>query len=266
MSSKTITREELEVYLKELGKEFRKLNGRTMPAEIILIGGAAIIANYGFRETTTDVDAIIQASSAMKDAINRVGDKYELPYGWLNDHFIKTDSFSNKLIEVSKPYRTFANILDVRIVTDEYLVAMKLRAGRKYKHDLSDVVGIMAEHEKKGTPITMNELKSAVQKLYGEWEALPEDSRRFIEDVFQKGNYVELYDEISAEEQEAKDLLIGFEENYPKVTNQANVNNILATLKQKQKQPLAETIQKCEKNKESAQGSSRVSKTSPELE
>lgn len=36
------------MYLKELAKEFRKLNGKTMPAEIILIGGAAVLANYGF--------------------------------------------------------------------------------------------------------------------------------------------------------------------------------------------------------------------------
>lgn len=42
------TRENLDKYLKELGKEFRKLNGKTMPAEIILIGGAAILVQYGF--------------------------------------------------------------------------------------------------------------------------------------------------------------------------------------------------------------------------
>ena len=53
------TRENLDTYLKELAKEFRKLNGKDMPAEIILIGGAAILANYGFRDMTTDVDAII---------------------------------------------------------------------------------------------------------------------------------------------------------------------------------------------------------------
>ena len=41
-----------------------------MPAEITLIGGASILVNYGFRASTYDVDALIQASSAMKDAIN----------------------------------------------------------------------------------------------------------------------------------------------------------------------------------------------------
>ena len=51
-------------------KEYKKMGGKAMPAELILIGGAAVIANYGFREMTTDIDAIIHAASVMKDAIN----------------------------------------------------------------------------------------------------------------------------------------------------------------------------------------------------
>ena len=75
------------MYLKQLAKEFRKLNGKAMPAEIILIGGASILANYGFREMTYDIDALIIASSAMKDAVDKVGDMFELPKGWLNSDF-----------------------------------------------------------------------------------------------------------------------------------------------------------------------------------
>ena len=97
MSSKTeITKENLDTYLKDLGKEFRKMNGKSIPAEIVMIGGASILINYGFREMTTDVDAIIHASSAMKEAINRVADKYNLPNGWLNADFMRTDSYTSK--------------------------------------------------------------------------------------------------------------------------------------------------------------------------
>lgn len=62
------SKESLDMYLKQLAKEFRKLNGKAMPAEIILIGGASILANYGFRDMSYDIDALIIASSAMKDA------------------------------------------------------------------------------------------------------------------------------------------------------------------------------------------------------
>ena len=62
MSSEHInvfTKENLDTFLKELGKEYRRLIGKAMPAEIVLIGGAAILVNYGFRDMTTDVDAVI---------------------------------------------------------------------------------------------------------------------------------------------------------------------------------------------------------------
>ncbi len=37
------TKENLDTMLKELAKEFKKRNGATVPAEIILIGGAAVL-------------------------------------------------------------------------------------------------------------------------------------------------------------------------------------------------------------------------------
>ena len=86
---------------------------------IILIGGAAILANYGFRDMTTDVDAVIHAVSSMKEAINHVGDKFHLPNGWLNADFMKTGSYSPKLEEFSVHYREFSNVLEVRTISAE---------------------------------------------------------------------------------------------------------------------------------------------------
>ena len=51
----TFTKENLDIYLKELANLFRKLNDTKTPAEIILIGGASVLANYGFRDMTTDI-------------------------------------------------------------------------------------------------------------------------------------------------------------------------------------------------------------------
>ena len=229
------TKENLDTYLKELAKEFRKLNGTAMPAEIILIGGAAILANYGFRNMTTDVDAVIHASSSMKDAINRVGDKFDLPNGWLNADFMNTGSYSSKLDEFSAYYKTFSNALQIRTVSAEYLIAMKLRSGRKYKNDLSDIIGILDEHEKRGTPITLDNIDAAVNNLYGDWSAIPADSRAFIQNAFRNGNYEQVFASISEEEKKSKEILVGFEQDYPGVTTESNVNEILRTLKEKKK-------------------------------
>ena len=137
------TKEMLDNSLKELGKEYRKQNGKNTNADIILIGGASVLINYGFRDKTTDADALIRVSSVMKESIHRIADKLDLPRDWLNDDFKKTDSYSDSLFRVAKHYRTFSNIMHVHTVAAEYLVAMKLMSGRQYKYDLSDVVGIL---------------------------------------------------------------------------------------------------------------------------
>lgn len=233
MSSNSFTKENLDTYLKELAKEFRRLNGKSMPAEIVLVGGAAILTNYGFRDMTTDIDAVIHAASSMKDAINRVGDKFDLPNGWLNDDFMRTGSYSPKLDEFSVYYKSFYGVLSVRVVTAEYLIAMKLRSGRKYKNDLSDVIGILAEHEKKCAPITFEKINAAVKNLYGGWDSFPEDSKSFIEDALNNGDFENVYASVKNDEIESKDILIGFEKDYPKVAKESNINDILKTLKEK---------------------------------
>lgn len=227
------TKENLDRYLKELAKEFRRLNGKTIPAEIILIGGASILANYGFRETTYDMDAIIQASSAMKEAINHVGDLLGLPNGWLNTDFMRTKSYSPKLIAHSKYYKTFSNILTVRTIAAEYLVAMKLMSGRKYKYDLSDVVGILLEHKNNGHPITVGQVELAVCNLYESMDTLPTDSINFIRAVMTSGEYAALYQQYRQEELSSKSELLDFEAQYPGVTTDGNINDILDALRKK---------------------------------
>lgn len=235
MLSDHFTRENLDCCLKELAKEFRRLNGKAVSAEIVLVGGAAILTNYGFRKMTTDIDAVIHAASSMKDAINRVGDKLDLPNGWLNADFMHTGSYSPKLDEVSVYYKSFYGVLSVRSIAAEYLIAMKLRSGRKYKNDLSDVIGILAEHEKKGSPITFDKIDAAVKRVYGGWESFPEDSFSFIQDALNNGDFEAVYASVKKEERNAKDILADFEKDYPKVVKESNVNDILKTLKEKRR-------------------------------
>ena len=226
-------RENLEQYLKEVAKEYRKRTGKNMPAEIILIGGAAVVINYGFRETTYDMDAVIHAASSMKEAINYVGDKFHLPNGWMNADFMKTASYTAKVSMYSQFYRRFSNIVTFRTVTGEFLIAMKLMAGRQYKYDLSDVIGVLWEHEKRGEALTLDKIKDAVSKLYDSYDVLPDASKTFIERAVTDGNYEKLYQQVRQMEAENKDILIQFQEDYPGVTNSDNVNEILASIRKK---------------------------------
>ena len=227
------TKEKIDTYLKEVAKEYRKQVGKNLPAEIILIGGASVLVNYGFREMTTDIDALIQASGAMKDVIGLVGERFDLPKGWLNQDFVQTESFSPRLPLFSKYYKTFSNVLTVRTVAAEYLIAMKLCSGRQYKSDFSDVLGILAEHEKNGTPLSSEQIQRAVLDLYGDWEKLPEASRNFLSNVMVSGHFSDLYAQIQLGEKETRDLLLQFDQLYPGGVGEKNVDEIAQTLQKK---------------------------------
>lgn len=234
MSSETpFTRENLDFYLKELGREFRKLGGKNMPSEIVLVGGAAILANYGFRDMTYDMDAIISASSAMKDAINHVGDKFGLPNGWLNTDFKKTESFTPKLIEFSVYYRTFFG-LQVRTVAAEYLIAMKLKAGRPYKNDLSDVVGIISEHRAKGKHMAYEQIDDAVCKLYGSWDGISADLKEFVVSVLKQPDLTAFYKQYRESESQNKAIILEHQRKYPDaIKDKADINAIIEKAKRK---------------------------------
>ena len=236
MSDRPFTTENLDFYLRELAKAYKKLGGKGTPAEIILIGGASILANYGFREMTYDMDAIIAASSAMDDAIRQVGDTYELPVGWLNTDFRRTKSYTPKLIEYSKYYKTFSGILTVRTITGEYLIAMKMVSARQYKNDLSDIVGIVGEHQRRNTPLTLQQIDCAVCDLYGSWTEIDGDIRQLLERVLQLPDAFAVYEEHRNAEMEAKDLLVDFEKKYPKALKESNLKDILAQARKKKEQ------------------------------
>lgn len=182
---------------------------------------------------TTDVDALILAMSAIKDAINHVRDLYNLPNGWLNDDFADTVSYSDKLAQFSKYYRTFSNTVTVRTISAEYLIAMKLRSGRQYKSDLSDILGILLEQKNKGQPLSMELIQKAVADLYGEWNSLPESSQIFIESVMSHDDFEALYSQIASIEKETRENLVLFEKAYPGIAKQSNINEITEGLQKK---------------------------------
>ena len=206
-----------------------------MPVEIILIGGAAVLANYGFREMTYDIDAVILASSAMKDAINHVGDKLGLPNGWLNTGFTNTTSFSDRLLAVSVYYKTFSNVLTIRTVSAEYLIAMKFMSGRQYKNDLSNIAGILWEHQRNGNPISKEAVNKAIAMLYGDNAALPAISQTTLDDAFSNGDYEGVYKKIRENERQAKDILLDFDKAYPGELKGENIDSILEQAKQRRK-------------------------------
>ncbi len=224
---KGFTKENLDYYLKELAKEFRKRNGKNTSAEIVLVGGAAILANYGFREMTYDIDAVITASSALKEAVNTVGDRLGLPNGWLNADFKNTSSYSPKLLQYSKYYRTYSNVLNIRTISSEYLVAMKLMSGRRYKKDLSDIIGILSEQERMGEPLSYQKIDCAVRNLYAGWEHISEYAIQVLKAALDSENLKELFMEQEHEDALSKQAVLQVQKYEGEKVKESNVDEII---------------------------------------
>ncbi len=170
----------------------------------------------------------------MKDAANSVGEKYNLPYGWLNSDFKNTDSYTPKIEQYSVYYREYSHILQIRILPPEYIVAMKLMSGRPYKHDLSDVVGILYEQQEKGKPLSPEQICTAFENLYENIEKMPENSYDLLLAAFETNNLMELMEQTKNKEEKSKKLLKEFEGKYENVLKEDNLSDILKQLEKKQ--------------------------------
>ena len=182
---------------------------------------------------TVDIDAIIEASGAMKDAINRVGDRYGLPVGWLNADFRKTASYSDKLYEHSEYLFTRSNVLEIRTIRAEYLIAMKLVSGRRYKKDLSDIVGILYEQQKLEKPITFEMIDRAVIELYNSWDNVDAYAKAVLEKALASDDLVSLFEAQMVEEVQAKDAVLEIDKKYPDLINADNINEIIEQARKK---------------------------------
>ncbi len=226
-----LDRDNLDYYLTALGKEYKKLSKH--PVQIVLVGGGAIFVRYSFRMMSLDLDGLLYPykSDSLKHAIRIVADKYNIPYGWLNDDFIKTDSYSKNIFIYSDFYKTYSNLIEVRIIDSIHLIAMKLKSFRSYKRDQSDIVGILLEEKQKGNIIKMESIIKAYVDLY-EKDPSSEESKFLTHLCLKKDEWETLFQNVIIEENINKTELSKNDNNVE--ANTALKQNIIDLLLNKQ--------------------------------
>lgn len=104
-----------------------ELERRHRKAELVVVGGAALVLLFGARESTKDVDAyfVSPEASVVREAAEAVANRLNLPSDWLNDgakgYFVGI-TFGDVLYA--------SETLSVRAATTDQLLAMKLAAWR----------------------------------------------------------------------------------------------------------------------------------------
>ncbi len=236
------TRNNIDHYLYLLAKEYKSINKNDTDCELILVGGSSILLNYNFRDTTSDIDSLIQASSSFKDAVRIVGEREGIRSDWINDDFKKTNSYSPKIIEHSKFYKRFCNYLNVRTVSDEYLVAMKLKSYRQYKNDISDIIGIIKESQERQQDLNIDGILNAYYQLYEE-NLVPEIKNELIS-ILEYDDLEELYYNTKQKELQNKKNIIDKENLYPGIITKENVEKFLNKIEFSQKKGKEHNIEK----------------------
>ena len=234
-SERKITRENAFDIIKKFAREYRKELGK-VPGEIIFVGGGSIMLNYKFRDATQDFDVILKTVSGVKDVIAKFADDNDLPRDWMNSDFMKTSSYSTVLSEVSRHFCTLNNgTLEIRTVSGVYLIAMKLRARRDYRNDISDAIGILIEERNSGQKIIYDDISQAYMKLYD--ELMPEELALKMQE-FCNMDMVELEKFYSKQMQAEQDLggrVVSYIDDGANI-NTRNVDDVIARIKEKMKQ------------------------------
>jgi len=227
-----ITNDNIEKYIEELSKEYKKINNNKNISRMIFVGGAAVLLNYNFRKKTDDIDASIYSSKEMLDAIKIIAEKNKLPKDWINTDFENSPSYSEKLKDVSKFYKMYNNKLEIRLIEGEYLIAMKLTAGRKTKHDFSDIAGILMEHKNRGKEIKIKDIDKAVKYLYGNWNKISKETKSLLNKMLKDGNYEKIYNENKMIEETTKNNILKFgnTDNFLERIKGNNNSDIINTL------------------------------------
>lgn len=138
MPYEPLTRERLTAALKRLA-ELAQVEG--LELELSLYGGAVFTLVYGSRESTKDVDAIIQPARRAAPLVRKVAGEQGLPEDWLN-------GYVGQFLSANEEKRPWANDaftpgLSIKVPTAAYLLALKLKAARAplpgYPGDEADI-------------------------------------------------------------------------------------------------------------------------------
>jgi hypothetical protein len=145
-------------------------------AEIVVVGGAALVLLFGARESTKDVDAyfVKPEASVMRKAAEAVASHLDLPSDWLND------GAKGYLVGVTTGEVLYeSSTLTVHAASTAQLLAMKLAAWRDAidrsdaKLLLSQMVGSRDEIWSATKPfVPPNQLDKASYAFEDLWETL----------------------------------------------------------------------------------------------
>ena len=107
---------------------------------------------------------------------------------------------------------------------------MKLASFRKYRNDISDIIGILNSNYDKDMEITFEEIQKAIINLYGSYDYIEKEARQFIENSMKEHNYRNAYDVVLKEEKMNRNIVSASKNE---ILNIKDINYVLSKTKNK---------------------------------
>ena len=163
-----LSKDNMDLVFQTFSNNIRKIN-KNKKISLYIVGGSAIVSSFEYRLSTMDIDAIYAIDEELTRAIEMTAQELHLPIDWLNQDFIKTPSYSSKLIEVSTILKKYGQNLKIFSLPPRFLIAMKLKSSRPTGGDLDDVVYMIYELRYKNIGIEYKDVIDAYKTLYDDF-------------------------------------------------------------------------------------------------
>ena len=93
LHNKSLDKEKIYEILENFSQNYEKIGGNE-DLDIYLVGGAAILLNFEYRESTIDIDALFNENELVQKAIIMTAKEIGISMDWLNQDCKKTPSYS----------------------------------------------------------------------------------------------------------------------------------------------------------------------------
>lgn len=173
--------DEIKSILSELATEYDKTSGE--PLTVLIVGGSAAMFRFDFKKDTKDIDIVLTKASPIFDECkqiisNRFGVFFDEVAFEVREE--KPAHFEKIILEETFPLDINSEKISFRLHNKKMLFGCGLHWFRRYKHHVSNILDMLIEEQKKGNPLTANDLENYFEETYAGCVSLSSEVKEFL--------------------------------------------------------------------------------------
>ena len=178
---KIFSTDEMKSILTELATEYDKTSGE--PLTVLIVGGSAAIFHFDFKKDTKDIDIVLTKASPIFDECKQIiSNRFSVLIDELDFELRENNPahFEKIILEETSPLDIKSKRLSFRVCNKKMLFGCGLHWFRRYKHHVSNILSMLIEEQKKGNPLTANDLENYFEEIYADCVSLSDEAKEFL--------------------------------------------------------------------------------------